>query len=502
MITKLKQSFLFYFVIIIFFSFLFYRGRLGSDDIEVFNFVRYFIYSDLNLEDFIGNLDSYIEQMSKIENIQYFNLNTWSHRFIWIIQTYIITKFIFILNIFWNFDKVLVAQYFSGYILTIYTFLSYFLVFTFLRKKNNFYFSFFLSTIFFFGTGLISFFTGSYIESLILLLFTLRQISLDKKKIFFYDLFIILIKPYYFIYISFLYFNKKNLIKNIKLPVLLLLVYFVIKIYINSFSATKNISMLLTFMPTFDIFFIFKNLYNFFFSFGVGIFFSSTLIIILVLSGYSKRTGYKIFGLFFLSIFLCLWEGFHGYAPGGRYFLPVIITFLPEIEIGFKKILNNSHKTSFKLLSRLLLILLLLNLPALEYRNTNWTSYIGDTVYNNINSKITKIENNKLTLINTPIHSIYYNHIIFANLVLIKKFNKMETIKIDNVKGKIKSIYPMTGIARIIFISNNDINILGNKFKTFLNYFRFILIFIYYIVTIIFICLIFFSYKNLKNVNK
>ena len=299
MIKKLKQSFLFHLVIIIFFSFLFYRGRLGSDDIEVFNFVRYFINSDLNLKEFIGNLDLYIEQMSKIENIQYFNINTWSHRFIWIIQTYVITKIIFILNLFWNFDKIFVAQYFSGYILTIYTFLSYLLVFYFLRKKNNFYFSFFLSTVFFFGSGLVSFFTGSYIESLILLFFTLRQITLDKKKIFFYDFFIILIKPYYFIYIFFLYFNKKNLTENIKLPFLLLLLYFIIKIYVNSFSGTKNISMLLEFLPTFNIFFIINNLYNFYFSFGVGIFFSSTLIIILVLLGYSKRTSNKIFGLFF-----------------------------------------------------------------------------------------------------------------------------------------------------------------------------------------------------------
>jgi len=502
MIKKLKQSFLFHLVIIIFFSFLFYRGRLGSDDIEVFNFVRYFINSDLNLKEFIGNLDLYIEQMSKIENIQYFNINTWSHRFIWIIQTYVITKIIFILNLFWNFDKIFVAQYFSGYILTIYTFLSYLLVFYFLRKKNNFYFSFFLSTVFFFGSGLVSFFTGSYIESLILLFFTLRQITLDKKKIFFYDFFIILIKPYYFIYIFFLYFNKKNLTENIKLPFLLLLLYFIIKIYVNSFSGTKNISMLLEFLPTFNIFFIINNLYNFYFSFGVGIFFSSTLIIILVLLGYSKRTSNKIFGLFFLSLFFCLWEGFHGYAPGGRYFLPIIITFLPEIEIGFKKILDNSNKISFRLLSRLLLILLLFNLPVLEYRNTNWSSYIGDTVYNNKNLIITKVENNKLTLINTPINSIYYNHMMFANIVLIKKFSKNDSLKIDNVRAKIKSIYPMTGIARIIFISNNDINILDNRFKTFLNDFKFILVFIYYTIAMSFICSIFISYKYLKNYNK
>ena len=38
MIRKLDLKFL-YFLLIILISFLFYRGRLGSDDIEVFNFV-------------------------------------------------------------------------------------------------------------------------------------------------------------------------------------------------------------------------------------------------------------------------------------------------------------------------------------------------------------------------------------------------------------------------------------------------------------------------------
>ena len=180
MTKKLDIRFLY--LIIIFISFLFFRGRLGSDDIEVYNFVKYFISSELSLKDFIINLDFYIDKTSEDEDIQVFGYNTWSHRFIWVFQTYIITKLVYILNFFWDFDKIFFSQYFAGYVLTFYSFLSYLLVYLHLRKYNNFYYSFLLSSIIFFGTGLISFFTGSYIESLILLLFVLRVISQELKK--------------------------------------------------------------------------------------------------------------------------------------------------------------------------------------------------------------------------------------------------------------------------------------------------------------------------------
>ena len=67
-----------YFIILILISFLFYRGRLGSDDIEVYNFVKYFISSELPFKDFIINLNFYIEKTSENEDIQIFGYNTWS----------------------------------------------------------------------------------------------------------------------------------------------------------------------------------------------------------------------------------------------------------------------------------------------------------------------------------------------------------------------------------------------------------------------------------------
>ena len=121
MIRKLDLKFL-YFLLIILILFLFFFERLGSDDIEVFNFVKHFIISDLSLKDFLTNLHLYIENVSEKDGIQLFNSNTWNHRFVWIFQTYLVTKTIYAFNLFWDFDKIFVAQYFSGYILTIYSF--------------------------------------------------------------------------------------------------------------------------------------------------------------------------------------------------------------------------------------------------------------------------------------------------------------------------------------------------------------------------------------------
>ena len=332
-------------------SFLFFRGRLGSDDIEVYNFVKYFISSDLNLKDFIANItyDNYTLK----ENLQNISTSTWSHRFVWIIQTYIITKVIFIFGIFFDFNKEFLSQYFSGYILTFYSFFAFLIILFDLQRRQKIYYSFFLTSIIFFGTGLISFFTGSYIESLILLLFVMRQVTKNYKKIFIYDLIIILIKPYYFIYLIFLYFvNNKSFWKNTQILALLLLGYLLVKIYINTFSSTENVSLLLSFMPNFDFYFIIKNLFSFYFSLGMGIFFTSTILIILIIFGYSKKTILKIFGLFFLSIFLCLWEGFHGFAPGGRYFLPLIVTFLPEIDSGSDKKTKSAFESDDIVLSK------------------------------------------------------------------------------------------------------------------------------------------------------
>ena len=486
------------FLSVIFVSFLLFRGRLGSDDIEVYSFVEHFISSNLSLKEYLLNISKFKEYNLE-QNIQGLSTTTWSHRFVWIVQTFIITKVIYFFNIFFNFDKLFISQYFSGYILTLYSCLAYLFVFLYLNKKNSLYYSFLLSSIIFFGTGLISFFTGAYIESLILLLFVLREISENPKKKFFLDSLIILIKPYYFVYIVFLYFyDDKKLFKNIKLFLLLLLIYFAIKSLINSVSTVDNISIFLSFNPDFDFQFILKNLFNFYFSFGVGVFFTSTIIIILLIFGFLKKTFFKLIGLFFLSIFLSMWEGFHGYAPGGRFFLPIIVTFLPEINLGFNQIIKRISQLKFNVLFKIILILLLLNLPVLEYRNTNLTSYLNSSVYKNNNPNFVVVENNSVKLLNTPIQSIFYNHVVFSNRVVFNKLFDMEKFYINGLEVKLNSVYPMTGIARLIFISNKNIDVYGYRIKEFSHSIKVLLIIFYFAFVLIFLWFTFYCYLNIK----
>ena len=503
MTKKLDIRFLY--LIIIFISFLFFRGRLGSDDIEVYNFVKYFISSELSFKDFIINLDFYIDKTSRDEDIQVFGYNTWSHRFIWIFQTYIITKLVYILNFFWDFDKIFFSQYFAGYVLTFYSFLSYLLVYLYLRKYNNFYYSFLLSSIIFFGTGLISFFTGSYIESLILLLFVLRVISQELKKKILFDLLIILIKPYYFVYIAFLYFcDNKSFIKNIKIYFFLILSFIIIKFIItyNFPTQQSNLDFLKSFNPNLDLELILNNLYNFYFSYGVGILFSSTIIIILFIFGYNKDSKFKILGLLFLSIFLCLWEGFHGYAPGGRYFLPIVVTFLTELNSGFNYLFKNLDKIKFRFTSFIILFLLILNLPVLEYRNTNLASYLNQSAKKEVVINKLVIKDGKIIKKNTPIEKITYNHLIFSNIIVVNKIFGSNNIYFNNQKIELSDIYPMTGIARVIYIGNNKLEIYGKKINEFANNYKKILIFFYALLASVYIFLIIYCYYNLISLIK
>ena len=245
-----------------------------------------------------------------------------------------------------------------------------------------------------------------------------------------------------------------------------------------------------------------KNLYKFYFSYGVGIFFSSTILIILLVLGFNKQTKYKIVGLFFLSVFLCLWEGFHGYAPGGRYFLPIVVTFLTELNSGFNYLFKNFDRFKNRSISVIILLLLIFNLPVLEYRNTNLTSYLNQSVKKEVVINKLVIKNNKIIKENTPIEKITYNHLIFSNMIFFNKLSGSDNITFNNQKLELSSIYPMTGIARVIYIGNNKLDIYGKKINEFSNKFKIILSFLYSLIASTYILMIIFCYYNLISLIK
>lgn len=449
------------FSVIFFISFILFRGRLGSDDLEVFNFVYSFLESNYSFNDFIYELSKNNESLNNYSDLQKPTLNTLNHRFVWVLQSFIITISVLFFKSYSSIDIYFVAQYFCGYILTLYTVLSFYLTYIFFTKHNiKKIKSLFLCFLLFLGTGLISFFTGSYIESLILLLFVTRVTSNNQILKFFSDLFIFLIKPYYIIVLFFLYVSENGL-KTLYLFIhffFISIFYFIIKFSLPNFSISSLKDIIAVFYPNYDFIFVIQNLYNFYFSLGVGIVFTATAIIILIIFGYKKNnTFFKILSIFFLSIFLCLWEGFHGYAPGGRYFLPCLIIFLTEIIDGYKKIILLKNKI-FHILTYVFLILILANIPTLEYRNTNLNSYLNKSVSKNSSlSPVYYNDKNEMKLKYTPINSIDYNHIFFSNKVVLYKILGRDNLLISEYILNVSEIYPMSGLARLIFIKNKKI---------------------------------------------
>ena len=249
----------------------------------------------------------------------------------------------------------------------------------------------------------------------------------------------------------------------------------------------SNLDLLKSFNPNLDLVSILNNLYKFYFSYGVGIFFSSTIIIILFIFGYNKESKYKIVGLLFLSIFLCLWEGFHGYAPGGRYFLPIVVTFLKEFNSGFNYLFKNLDKIKFRFTSFIILFLLILNLPVLEYRNTNLASYLNQSAKKEVVINKLVIKDGKIIKKNTPIEKITYNHLIFSNIIVVNKIFGSNNIYFNNQKIELSDIYPMTGIARVIYIGNNKLKIYGKKINELANNYKKILIFFYALLASVYI---------------
>ena len=423
----------------------------------------------------------------------------------WVFQTYLI-------NILINFlpyeieTLKFIAMYFSGFIISFYTCLSFYFSYSFFRKNISNFEALFLTIIIFFGTGLITFFSGTFIESLVILLIVLRFNIKHKNKIniFLIDLVILLIKPYYFLILMPLYLknlSKKNFLNRLLTPFILFIFIYGIrqfslfKVPLSYYTKYEYTNLSLNFFN------ILNNLFDQYLSFGVGIFITSFIFIILIIYGFKKNeTIYKIIFFFLFTLFLSLFEGAsHGQGPGGRYILPAFFIFLEEFLVGFIQI---KKKYSFILI--FFFIFTILNLPTLEYRNFSLPHYIKNS---SISGKAAQMEDKngfvvKGTLFDFPVRSFSFNHTIFSNKVLFSKIFGKPTINIDDKVIHIEAVYPMTAPARVIYLIDNKKSFFAEQIPKFL--FKFInAIYLLYYMCIILFLLIFTisfvqSYNNYK----
>jgi len=107
------------------------------------------------------------------------------------------------------------------------------------------------------------------------------------------------------------------------------------------------------------------------------------------------------------------------------------------------------------------------------------------------------MRDNKIIKENTPIENISYNHIFFANKIIILKLFKIEELSIANHTIQLNSVYPMTGLARLIYISNNKIKIYGEKITEFSDKNKNYFFSLYFLILFIYFFFIFFCYFNL-----
>ena len=89
----------------------------------------------------------------------------------------------------------------------------------------------------------------------------------------------------------------------------------------------------------------------------------------------------------------------------------------------------------------------------------------------------------------------------FSNKVLFNKIFDIDKFNIGELEVNQSSIYPMTGIARLIFISNNNIDIYSKEIKKFSNSIKVLLVILYIVLNLNFFMVNFllpFEYKNYK----
>jgi len=485
-------------IFLFYFSFFFFRGRIGGDDLQSFNVAFNFLNSDLSFFEFFS-----IDQENSFVLI---------HRKIWLLQDFLIIKFLSFFNIFLNFNLIFWSKYFAGFIVTFYTVLSFYLLIIFIKKTKtdyyDFYITFFIVFSIFFGSGLVSFFSGQYIESLAFLLFLIKYKYKNYSKNFFLDIMLINIKPYYLLIILGFeisrrinfekFYNFKNFFPFIYISILTFIFFLP-----NLFLGHQFTKLVMGFNINLNLDFILFNLFLFFFSPGQGIIFTWTVLIIIILLGYNeKRTLIKIFFVGIFIIFLCTFSYWNGFSPGNRYLLSILPIFTEEFKNCKNYFKLSKKKPNIKIISLYLLsILTFLNLPTIEYRNTSLHEYEKNSALKFLDKNYVNPDIDDTNIFFLPLDKIDFHNSIFSTKVLINKIIKKENFKIAGRDVNLNAIYPMTSIGRLIYIQKNNLGYLTDDLLKKIEKFSEILIAIYLITlfSIIFSYLFSINYIIKKN---
>jgi hypothetical protein len=141
-------------------------------------------------------------------------------------------------------------------------------------------------------------------------------------------------------------------------------------------------------------------------------------------------------------------------------------------------------------------VITILNLPSIEYRNFNLFQYINQSQI-----KAKPAESNYDTW-NFPLRDFRFNHLVFANNIILKKIKSIDTIYIRDLKFNTEDVYPMTPIKRISYLNKYKIDKYDNKLILLLKSYSNYLVGIYYFFILIFLSLyLFFFFKIISKID-
>lgn len=439
----------FIFIILSIFSFFLYEGLIGGDHKQVTDFI-------LSYDSFNGSFNEFL----KISNWS-FEL---SHRYIWIFHDLIIfyiSNFIFFFN---QSLSTFAFTYLAGWILTFYFFISFYIFYQLIRDKCSFVISIIISISLFFGTTLISLFTGFVQEPMTILLIVLRFKNRNYYLKLLIDFLIIAIKPFYILIVLGMILsgikNFKNFKKSLQYLIFLLIIFISFRLFLlgSIINTSENLNIIYQFyMRAFDIENILINVFNIFFSISFGQIFLLSIPYILIIYGNKGISTYIKF-LFFLL--LCIFLGtvpfWHGHMAGSRFLAPAIFIFIPEFIRASEKLEKLDDLKFKKIILILICIFSFLNLPSLEYRNTSIHDYKNNSAYYTEPSA-SRLGFNDLSYDYYDLNDLRFHPLIFAvNICFVKIMDKDFFIYRDITITK-KNIYPASGLARLIYIHDQGL---------------------------------------------
>ena len=224
---------------------------------------------------------------------------------------------------------------------------------------------------------------------------------------------------------------------------------------------------------------IISNLYNIYFSLSFGLMFTFSLPIFFILVGWSgKKTFIKLFFFILLSLFIATVPYWHGHMAGNRYLAPAFLIFFPEF-IKFIRVFDKYSKLKKKLILLTTIMLICINLPQLEYRNTSIYDYVRSSAFAGeaSASRYDTEDINKYYFY--QINNISFHPTIFSLKIFYSKLMH-EDFLFNKEKVEINNVYPATGIGRLIYVHENNLQDIYNLPLTLSNNFILFLKFIYY----------------------